>query len=76
MSSEPRTPTLIESLIPIIFLIMLLSLNVFIFSDDATYGSNQIALLLAATLAARLGIKTPSGAYGMPLPEILGDNNH
>lgn len=57
MSLEPRKPTLIESLLPIIFLIMLLSLNVFIFSDDATYGSNQIALLLAATLAALLAMR-------------------
>ncbi|RLD21891.1 MAG: Na+/H+ antiporter NhaC [Bacteroidetes bacterium] len=54
MISEPRTPTLFESLIPIIVLVMLLTLNVFIFSDDATYGSNQLALLFAATVAALL----------------------
>ena len=57
MISEPRTPTLIESLIPIIVLVMLLTLNVFIFSDDATYGSNQLALLFAATVAALLSAR-------------------
>ena len=36
---------------------MLLTLNVFIFSDDATYGSNQLALLFAATVAALLSAR-------------------
>ena len=36
---------------------MLLSLNVYIFSDNATYGSNQIALLLAATVAALISMR-------------------
>lgn len=36
---------------------MLLSLNVYIFSDDATYGSNQIALLLAAALAGLIAMR-------------------
>jgi len=66
MSSEPRQPTFFESLIPIILLILLLSLNVFVFSDDATYGSNQIALLLAATFAALL-----AGRQGYKWKDIL-----
>ncbi|RLD23004.1 MAG: Na+/H+ antiporter NhaC [Bacteroidetes bacterium] len=61
MTSEPRVPSLFESLVPIIVLILLLTLNVFIFSDDATYGSNQMALLFSATtaglIAVRLGYK-------------------
>jgi NhaC family Na+:H+ antiporter len=61
MTSEPRVPSLFESLVPIIVLILLLTLNVFIFDDDATYGSNQMALLFSATaaalLAARIGYK-------------------
>lgn len=61
MISEPRSPTLFESLIPIILLVLILTLNVYIFSDDATYGANQLALLFAATitalLASRLGYK-------------------
>ena len=57
MISEPRSPTLFESLLPIIVLVLLLTLNVFIFSDDATYGSNQLALLFAATVAALLSAR-------------------
>jgi NhaC family Na+:H+ antiporter len=55
--SEARTPTLVESLTPIVVLVLLLSLNVSIFSDDATYGSNQLALLFAATVAALLAAR-------------------
>jgi Na+:H+ antiporter, NhaC family len=66
MNSEPRTPTLVESLVPIIVLVLLLTLNVFIFSDDATYGSNQLALLFAATVAALL-----SARQGHKWPAIL-----
>ncbi|WP_243745389.1 Na+/H+ antiporter NhaC [Sunxiuqinia elliptica] len=45
-----RTPNLFEALLPIICLIVLLTLNVFVF-EDTLAGSNQIALLLAATVA-------------------------
>ncbi len=45
--------TFIESLIPVIFLIVFLGMNV-IFFDDTLSGSNQIILLLAAALAAVL----------------------
>jgi Na+:H+ antiporter, NhaC family len=56
-----KTPSLLQAIIPIIFLIVLLSINVYLFSDDATYGANQIALLLSAgvgaLIAAKLGFK-------------------
>jgi len=45
-----RNPRFIEALLPILVLVMLLSLNV-LFFDDPLAGSNQIALLLAATIA-------------------------
>ncbi len=47
-----KSPNLLLALIPILFLIFLLSINVYLFGDDATYGANQIALLLAAALGA------------------------
>ncbi len=56
-----KNPSLLQAIIPIIFLIILLSINVNLFGDDATYGANQIALLLSAAvgalIAARLGFK-------------------
>ena len=60
MAENTRKPTLIEALIPIIFLVILLWMNVSIFGDTALDGSNQIILILsgavAATLAMRFGV--------------------
>ena len=50
-----RKPSFIVALLPIIVLIGLLVLNVQIYADDATYGPNQIALLIAAATAALIG---------------------
>ncbi|MCD4791797.1 MAG: Na+/H+ antiporter NhaC [Bacteroidales bacterium] len=76
-----KIPTLWQSFIPIIFLIILLSLNVFIWGDDTLDGSNQIALLLAAAVATvitfRLGIgwekirKNIVKTIGKSMPAIL-----
>lgn len=56
-----REPTLGESFIPIIFLIVLLIINVGIFGSEALGGSNQIVLILSAAVAAimafRIGFK-------------------
>lgn len=60
MAKAKRRPRLFEALIPVIFLTILISVNVFIFGDDALGGSNQIVLVLSATVAAivalRLGV--------------------
>jgi len=57
---DRREPTLSESLIPVLFLIVLLSFNVSIFGDNALSGSNQIILIIsgafAAVIATRSGI--------------------
>lgn len=55
-----------QSMIPIIVLIALLALNVYVFESDATYGSNQFSLLLAAAVAAIIGIRN-----GVKFEEIL-----
>ena len=41
--------------LPVVVLIVLLAINVSIFADDATFGSNQIALWLAAMVAGVVG---------------------
>ena len=56
MRIKKRQPTLIEALIPIVFLIILLSLNVLLFKDTLQ-GSNQIALMTAAALAGLIGMR-------------------
>ena len=57
MGTTTRRPKLIEALIPVIFLTALISINVFIFGDDALAGSNQMVLILSATMAAIVSIR-------------------
>ena len=52
-----KRPTLLQAFIPIVCLICLLSLNVTIFGEDTLSGANQIALLLAATIAGIIAIR-------------------
>lgn len=55
--AEKREPSLLESLIPVIFLIILLTINVGIFGDEALGGSNQIVLILSAAVAAIISLR-------------------
>ena len=54
------------SLIPVVVLIVLLSLNVWLFGDNTTSGSNQLSLLIAAAVAAVLG-----GIYAVKWKDML-----
>ena len=50
-----KRPSLFISLIPVVFLILFLSVNVlFAFGDDAVSGANQFILMMAGALAAGL----------------------
>ena len=49
--TEIKKPSLLQAFIPIAALIALLTINVFIFGTAATDGPNQIALLMAASVA-------------------------
>lgn len=51
-----RNISLGQALIPILVLILLLGMNVYVFEADATYGSNQFALLFSAGVASILGL--------------------
>ncbi|MEQ9229699.1 MAG: Na+/H+ antiporter NhaC [Cyclobacteriaceae bacterium] len=80
-----KTPTLFQAFIPVIFLILLLSLNVGLFGSYALDGSNQIVLILSGAVASivafRLGfswselqagiVKTISSAMGSILILLL-----
>jgi NhaC family Na+:H+ antiporter len=61
MDYKYKKPSLFQALIPIIFLIVALFINVRIFGDSALDGSNQVILLLSAAVgslvAIRLGMK-------------------
>jgi NhaC family Na+:H+ antiporter len=57
MAENTRKPTLAEALIPITFLIILLSINVTVFGDSSLEGSNQIVLILSATVAGLIAMR-------------------
>jgi N-acetylmuramoyl-L-alanine amidase len=52
-----REPTLLQALTPLLFLAVALALAVYLYQDDASYGANQISLLLAACLAGIIGLR-------------------
>ena len=45
------------ALLPVVVLIDLLSADVYFFADDSSYGSNQIALLIASLVAGGIGLE-------------------
>ncbi len=55
--TAPRTsPSLFLSVIPLLVLFALLGYNVAVYGDDSLSGANQSALIIAAALAAALGL--------------------
>ena len=56
MTYKYRKPTLFQALIPILFLIVALFVNVRIFGDSALDGSNQIILILSAGVASLVAL--------------------
>lgn len=52
-----KSPSFFIALIPIIILIALLGVNVYFYEDNATYGPNQIALILATAITALLAMR-------------------
>lgn len=55
--SPLREPTLLESFLPVVFLILLLVINVGLFGSDALGGSNQMVLILSAGVASTVALK-------------------
>lgn len=56
MKVERRAPSIIDALIPIVFLIFLLVINIRIFGTDSLSGSNQMVLILSSLVAGSLAI--------------------
>jgi NhaC family Na+:H+ antiporter len=56
-SDRMRSPSLADALIPVATLVALLSLSVYLFGNDSSYGPNQIALILSAGIAIVIGLK-------------------
>ena len=54
---EPRAPTLLDALLPVVVLIGLLALTIWLFGISATDGPLQVALLLSAAFASLMALK-------------------
>ena len=55
--NQPKQPTLIQALIPVVSLILMLFLSVKLFGSDSSSGPNQIVLTLGAAIAAIVAIQ-------------------
>lgn len=56
-SQQIREPSFLDSFIPLIALILMLGSAVYLFSDNSSYGPNQIALMLSMGIAILIGLK-------------------
>ena len=56
-NSSLQPPSVLQACIPITVLVLLLSLSVYLFGEDSSYGPNQIALCVGAAAAALVGWK-------------------
>jgi len=53
----PQKPKIWQSLLPVGVLITLLIVSVIFFGEDASYGPNQVALILSGVVASLIGLK-------------------
>src|SRR5690606_12850284 len=52
-----REPTLLQALTPLLFLVLALACAVYLYRDDASFGANQIGLMLATGVAGLVGLR-------------------
>lgn len=52
-----KEPSFLDAALPLLVLVILLCVSVYLFSDDSSFGPNQIALFIATGVAAIIGLK-------------------
>ncbi|GLX76770.1 Na+/H+ antiporter NhaC [Thalassotalea insulae] len=55
--NQLKAPSFVDAFIPLIALVFMLSASVTYFSDNSSYGPNQIALMFALGIAVIIGLK-------------------
>ena len=55
--TAPKSPSLLDALIPIVALAVMLALSVYLFGSDSSFGPNQIVLTLAAAIASIVALR-------------------
>jgi len=53
----PKSPSLLDALIPIAALVLMLAISVYLFGSDSSSGPNQIVLTMAAAIASIVAIR-------------------
>ena len=69
--NTPKSPSLVDALVPTATLIALLGLSVYLFGDDSSYGANQIVLILSGAVAVVIGLK--NGMHWNTLEQSIYD---
>jgi len=64
--------SILQALTPVMALICLLSLSVYLFGEDASYGPNQIALCFGAAVAALIGWRNGSSWEAIEAAIVAG----
>jgi len=54
---QPKAPSMLDSITPLIALVVMLTASVQLFGDNSSFGPNQIALMLAMGIAILIGLK-------------------
>ena len=67
-----KRPTVAQALLPVLALVGLLAFSVYLFGEDASYGPNQIALLVGAAVAAGVGWRNGLGWQQIETAMISG----
>ena len=62
---EPRPPSMLDALIPVVSLIVLIAMSVYLFGLDATNGPLQVGLFTAMTIAALIAHKNGHSYTGL-----------
>ena len=70
--TTPKSPTLLDALIPIAALIAMLAMSVYIFGSDSSSGPNQIVLTIGAAIASIVAIKNGHDWFDLQRAIIAG----
>lgn len=70
--TTPKSPSLLDALIPIAALVAMLAMSVFLFGSDSSYGPNQIVLTIAAAIAAIVAVKNGHKWYDLQKAMVAG----
>jgi NhaC family Na+:H+ antiporter len=55
--TTPKSPSLLDAMIPIVALVIMLALSVYLFGDSSSSGPNQIVLTLGAAVASIVAVR-------------------